>query len=93
MNLKQFFILPLLIVGLLNTFGCATQTVQSDLEKVFRKIPDGDYRDIIARNTQNDKKYNGFHNSYEAWVTIVNNEVREALLQREGYFMQWVGGF
>ncbi len=68
---------------------CSSAPVQTDLEKVFKRIPDSEYLSIVDDNTQGDKKYDGFYNTYETKVTFLNSQMRESLLQREGFFMQW----
>jgi len=69
--------------------SCASNPPKTDLEKVFKKIPDGEYTDLIEKYTRNDKRYEGFYNTYQVSATEINSKVQQALLQREGYFMQW----
>ncbi len=81
-------VISLLIYSLLFS-ACSTPKKSTDLEKVFRKVPNTQYVKIINDYTANHKEYSGFYNTYDATVTINNTVVREALLQREGFFMQW----
>lgn len=69
--------------------ACSTPTKNTDLEKVFKQIPESEYKKIMNEYTFNDKKYNGFYNTYDSTITIINSVITEALLQRDGYFMQW----
>ena len=69
--------------------GCSSPEKNTDLEIVFKKIPDSEYQKIIQEYTQNDKRYSGFYNDYDVSVTMISTVITEALLQREGYFMQW----
>jgi hypothetical protein len=71
------------------TLSCAQIQEKTDLEKVFKKIPENEYQNLISKHTHGDKKYEGFYNTYDVSVTQINTFVQEALLQREGYFMQW----
>lgn len=73
----------------LTSVSCSTPAKNPHLEKIFKYIPDTEYLKIVDQFTQNDKKYNGFYNTYEVGVTIFNTTMTEALLQREGYYMQW----
>ena len=69
--------------------GCASQPKNTDLERVFKRIPDAEYKKIMEQYTHNDKQYSGFYNEYDVSVSMIGTVITEALLQREGYYMQW----
>lgn len=79
-------ILLLLPIFLMN---CSSSPKSNDLDTVFKKMSDTEYKNIINSYSKNDKKYSGMHNTYQVFTTIINSTIDEALLQREGYFMQW----
>ncbi len=88
--MKKKYLFFLTTIGLaLTLISCASTPPATDLELVFKRIPDNKYKKLIAQNTQNDKQYEGLYNIYEAYATLLNAETQEALLQREGYYMQW----
>ncbi|MCB0389878.1 MAG: hypothetical protein KDD58_01235 [Bdellovibrionales bacterium] len=88
---KLFLIVSLLYISIFN-LRCSSQPVNADLEQVFKKIPDDEYKKIMNQYTLNDKKYSGFYNEYDVSITMIGTVVTEALLQREGYFLQWSSG-
>jgi hypothetical protein len=76
-------LLPLFILS------CASPQKATDLELVFKKMSESEYTSIIDKNTRRDRQYEGLYNTYELYVTQIKPDVQEALLQREGYYMQW----
>jgi len=52
-------------------------------------VSDSDYYPTLERYTKEEKKYSGFHNTFQAKITWLNSEVQTLALQRRGHFLQW----
>lgn len=51
-------------------------------------VPEG-HRALINRNSAGDAQFAGLYNTFELKATILNSEVREALIRRQTAYYQW----
>lgn len=52
-------------------------------------IPDREYYELIKSQTAFDRRYDGFFEVYELHALMMNSEIQNMILQRQGHFMQW----
>ena len=73
--------LPFLFVFLQ---ACATTP---DTRRIM--IEDGEYREVLQKNSQHARSYNGFSNVVEIDAVFLNGEVRDAQTKRKATSFQW----
>lgn len=71
----------LMFICLLLQIGCATKKIKTLGTKSFDEL--------IAQNTRQNQKYDGFYNKFEAHATFLNSEVQTALLQKKSEVLNW----
>lgn len=84
--------LLLAIITALTLASCSSTNKLSDAGAAGDVVPavnNGEYIKLIERYTKSDKRYSGLHLAYEADVTMLNSEVRVAMVQRQTHFLQW----
>lgn len=52
-------------------------------------MSESQYYDVIDKNTQRERRYDGFHATLEASVTVHNSDVLAALLDQNARIFQW----
>lgn len=50
------------------------------------------HTEVIERNSSGDAEFAGLYNTFELKATVLNSQVREALIQRQGEYYQWDQG-
>ncbi len=77
----------LLITFLMLTACGSKQEKVSD--NIVGPVKNANYKPVIKKFSSNKKEYSGFHNTYQATMTLLNSEVQNMALQRRGHFLQW----
>lgn len=68
--------------------GCASKHPNTGPD-IVAPVPDSQYSSVIKRYSSKQKKYSGFHNTFQASMTWLNSEVQSLAMQRRGHFLQW----
>lgn len=68
--------------------GCSSQPARVG-ENIVGPVENSSYKPVVKKFSHNEKEYSGFHNTYQATMTILNSEVQNLALQRRGHFLQW----
>ncbi len=50
------------------------------------------HSEVIEKNSSGDSEFAGLYNTFELKATILNSQVREALIQRQAEYYQWDSG-
>ena len=82
--MRYFLILSLSLL----LINCASKSTQVGPD-IVESIPDSEYVPVVKRYTEKQKKYSGFHNTFQAKMTWLNSEVQTLALRRRGHFLQW----
>lgn len=86
--MKINFTLLLIFLTVISISACSNQpTIVSG--NIVGPVSDSDYKPIVKKFSHNEKAYSGFHNTYQATITLLNSEVQNLALQRRGHFLQW----
>jgi len=64
--------------------GCAHNAKESDSAELTRS-----YEHLIQKFTRGTNQYSGFYQTFQADVTILNNEVQMAGLKQRAHFLKW----
>lgn len=67
--------------------GCASN--QPVKPSPIAPLERSEYRDILKRNTVKANEYSGFHQTFQADVTILNSEVQSAVVRERAHFLEW----
>jgi hypothetical protein len=71
--------------------SCASKTLMESTEPASSIGPKGSrpYEQVIERYSAGDSEYTGFNNAFEYKATILNSEVREAIIERQAKYYLW----
>lgn len=50
------------------------------------------HSEVIEKNSSGDSEFAGLYNTFELKATVLNSQVREALIQRQAEYYQWDSG-
>jgi hypothetical protein len=67
--------------------GCAQTPIRS-IDSID-PMPADQYADLIKRHTTGTRQYAGFHQTFQAELTILTSEVLSAGLRQKAAFLQW----
>ena len=68
---------------------CSCTSVPNQPQVVNNRINEESYSALIDKNSDGQSEYNGFHNNFEFRGTLLNSEVHEAMVKRQGDYYQW----
>lgn len=68
--------------------ACELTRVDPSYRRV-QNIPEREYRSILKRFQSSKKRYDGFHQTFEAHAVLINTPVHNAILQRQAHFKGW----
>jgi hypothetical protein len=71
--------------------SCASRTLMESTEPAATIGPKGShtYEQVIERYSAGDSEYTGFNNAFEYKATLLNSEVREAIIARQAKYYLW----
>jgi hypothetical protein len=69
--------------------SCAEQPTHINDPSAVPPISDQEYMNVLKKHHQYDRKYDGLFELYEMHALLVDSEVENMLLLRQGNFMQW----
>lgn len=80
-----------LVLLVLILSGCASQQLDRSVTPAESTAPGvtGSYQNRIEKYSAGDSEYAGFYNNFEYKGTILNTEIRNALLEKQGQYYQW----
>jgi hypothetical protein len=77
-----------LSLTLIGTISCTSQPTQTGTN-IVGPVRDRDYSPVLKKFTREKLAYSGFHNTYQATLTLMTSEVQAFAQQRRGHFLQW----
>lgn len=88
-KVSAFSILASLLLATL--WGCANQQLDRGVTPADSTAPNvsDSYQNRIEKYSAGDSEYAGFYNNFEYKGTILNTEIRNALLEKQGQYYQW----
>lgn len=72
-----------------STLLAACASVPDEPQVVVSRINEDSYKQVIDRNSDGQSEYNGFYNNFEFRGTLLNKDVNDAMLIRQGDYFQW----
>ncbi len=70
-------------------FGCAETPIQEKVNKITTGMSNDEYASYINQRTAHDRRYDGIYQVFEISALIVNSDVQNILLLRQGEFLGW----
>ena len=68
--------------------SCSSKPATTN-DNIVGPVGDSNYKPVVKKFSHNQKEYSGFHNTFQATMTLLNSEVQNLALQRRGHFLQW----
>src|SRR5689334_10291967 len=67
--------------------GCAhaPPVIQGGITPLSEK----EYSEVIRKNTAKTNQYSGFYQTFQADMTMLDNEMQTAVLRQKAYLLQW----
>ncbi len=78
----------LIVLVALVTFSCTSHPVSPVLQSEYPAMSTKSYNRLIKTHTLEDKKYQFLDNNYIVSSTLLNSEVKKAMLQRKSHALQ-----
>lgn len=86
---KQLFLVVMTAFSLLMGACSSTPPKGDDLSQILPPISSSEYNSLIDQYSHHDSQYEGFHNTFQLHMTLLNSKVLMASLHRMGQYHQW----
>lgn len=87
---SAYFLKLFVLCAFVSSFGCATEgPLNTQLDPSWTVPNLSEYKKAIAKNTHQERKYDGFYNKFDISITKLTQDIRIKQLKLKANYSQW----